>query len=111
MLPALIGLGRVLQDQPSEARDGHETRILQVAVGKLHAELLLDLCNEFDYLHRREPSGFEVVGVADVFRRALADLPSRHEPVCKPLLHLCFQRFLTFRWPHSVPANRHIPST
>src|SRR5580704_11693760 len=87
----LAALVRAFENQFGKACDGHKTRILQIAIGELHAESLLDLGDEFYDLHRGEPSRLEVVCVTQIFWRILADLRSRHEPVCEPILCLFFQ--------------------
>src|ERR1700683_110332 len=97
-LSALAGLSRAFQDQLGHPGDGHEARVLQIAIGKLHVKTLLDLCDELDDFHRSEPSGLEVIDGQQRFARLVAgrffaNLCPAHEPVCKPLLYLCSQLF------------------
>src|SRR5580704_11772375 len=105
-LPALTGLRRVLQNQFRKAGDGYEACVLQVALGKLHAKLLLDFGNEFHHFHRSEPSGLEVVDLPQRIRFALADLRPRSAPVSKPRLDLCCQLSALFADLHFSMATQ-----
>ena len=99
-LPALAGLRRKLKNEAGEARDGYETRILQIAIGKLYVELLLDVCDEFYDLHGSEPSRREIIYVAESTMHSLAlicrgDLCSGHKPLGEPVLDRCSRLLMT----------------
>lgn len=115
-LCAVIGLLRAIHNEFSNAIDGDESRILQIAIGKLHGEFLLYLRDKFHHLHRTEPSCLEIVsfakGVGLFFESMFCDLPSGHKPIDQPLIRRFPRRrdCFTSQWPRSAPANRRILS-
>lgn len=119
-LPALAGLRRARENQFGETGDRYESRILQIAFGKLHAKVLLDLRHEFHDFHGSEPSCLKVIGIAQGFLGGLANflckLSSCDKPVGEPILNpipqlnsgVHFESI--FRWLRSGLGNRRIPS-